>query len=442
MKANKIELNGEVLLDLTLDTATPETVAKGVTFHMADGTPSTGTATMGGGGGGGSSASKKDVNFYDYDGTLLHSYTVAEAQALSELPPLHTQKGLVCQGWNWTLDEIKEVNGAVDAGATYITDDGKTRLYISIPNDDRLTVPLYYYQSKASGVTIDWGDGSAATTIGSSGYRNTTHNYASAGDYVITFTVNNGEAHLGNNSTGILGGSSSNKLCAYQNMLKKVEIGSNVTKLANRAFYNCHSLKTITIPKNVLLSDSCFYMCYSLVSVVLPVGCELVTNSFYYCYSLLSVSIPKSVVVSALDKYVFSRCYALSRIVATIDNNQNSTTTNYIPEGFCSFNNSLTSVVLYGNPTSIDQSAFFDCESLSRIVIPNSVTSIKAGVFEECSSMKLIDFTSFTSVPTLSSSSALKNIATDCEIRVPAALYDEWIAATNWSTYADYIVAV
>ena len=42
MKANKIRLNGEVLLDLTTDTATPETVAEGVTFHMADGTPATG----------------------------------------------------------------------------------------------------------------------------------------------------------------------------------------------------------------------------------------------------------------------------------------------------------------------------------------------------------------------------------------------------------------
>ena len=43
MKANKIRLNGEVLLDLTTDTATPETVAEGVTFHMADGTPATGS---------------------------------------------------------------------------------------------------------------------------------------------------------------------------------------------------------------------------------------------------------------------------------------------------------------------------------------------------------------------------------------------------------------
>jgi hypothetical protein len=52
MNANKIELNGEVLLDLTQDTVTEADVAEGKTFHLADGTPATGTGVMGGGGGG------------------------------------------------------------------------------------------------------------------------------------------------------------------------------------------------------------------------------------------------------------------------------------------------------------------------------------------------------------------------------------------------------
>ena len=49
MRANKITNNGEVLLDLTQDTATPETVGEGVTFHTADGSPAVGTAKLGGG---------------------------------------------------------------------------------------------------------------------------------------------------------------------------------------------------------------------------------------------------------------------------------------------------------------------------------------------------------------------------------------------------------
>jgi hypothetical protein len=56
--------------------------------------------------------------------------------------------------------------------------------------------------------------------------------------------------------------------------------------------------------------------------------------------------------------------------------------------------------------------------------------------------MKFYDFSKHTAVPTLAATNSLNKIPADCEIRVPAALVDEWKAATNWSTYADYIVGV
>ena len=43
MEANKIILNGEVLIDLTGDTATEDKVLQGEVFHRADGTKSVGT---------------------------------------------------------------------------------------------------------------------------------------------------------------------------------------------------------------------------------------------------------------------------------------------------------------------------------------------------------------------------------------------------------------
>jgi hypothetical protein len=78
---------------------------------------------------------EKDVNFYDYDGTVLHAYTKDEFLALSDLPPLPTQPGLICQEWNWDYaDAISTVSeyGKLDIGASYTTDDGKSRLYISV----------------------------------------------------------------------------------------------------------------------------------------------------------------------------------------------------------------------------------------------------------------------------------------------------------------------
>jgi hypothetical protein len=47
MAVNKVVYNAKVLLDLTLDTVTPETLAKGVTAHDKSGTKITGTAKVG-----------------------------------------------------------------------------------------------------------------------------------------------------------------------------------------------------------------------------------------------------------------------------------------------------------------------------------------------------------------------------------------------------------
>lgn len=54
----------------------------------------------------------------------------------------------------------------------------------------------------------------------------------------------------------------------------------------------------------------------------------------------------------------------------------------------------------------------------------------------------LYDFSQHTSVPTLSNTNAFKGINGICKIIVPDSLYDSWITATNWSTYADYIYKV
>ena len=40
---NKVEFGGNTLIDLTSDTATPDKVIQGMTFHDKSGTPQTGT---------------------------------------------------------------------------------------------------------------------------------------------------------------------------------------------------------------------------------------------------------------------------------------------------------------------------------------------------------------------------------------------------------------
>ena len=83
---------------------------------------------------GGSSApgAPGDITFYDYDGTIVTSWTLEELATKTALPDYPSHEGLTCQGWNWSLDDLKTTNRKMNVGAMYITDDGKTRIYIHL----------------------------------------------------------------------------------------------------------------------------------------------------------------------------------------------------------------------------------------------------------------------------------------------------------------------
>lgn len=220
-----------------------------------------------GGSGATASAGWNDVTFIDYDGVVLYSYSLTEAQSLTELPPLPEHEGLICQGWNWTLDAIKALNRPVTVGAMYITDDGATRLHIRIATVGRMTVPLYIGQTVANGVSIDWGDGSVAETLAGSGFVNTSHTYAEPGDYTISLMPGDGctlSFGAGSSSYCVMG-STGNNGKVYCNMLQEVYIGKNVTAINNYAFQQCYSLANVTIPDGVTyIGNTVFQSCYGM----------------------------------------------------------------------------------------------------------------------------------------------------------------------------------
>ena len=89
----------------------------------------------------------KDVNFYDYDGTVVYSYTKEEFLEMAELPANPAHARLSAQGWNWTIEAAQSYvtkYGSCEIGQSYITDDGRTRLYVRIGRTENFAVRLKF----------------------------------------------------------------------------------------------------------------------------------------------------------------------------------------------------------------------------------------------------------------------------------------------------------
>ena len=434
-----------------------------------------------------SAVTEKDVNFIDYDGTLLYSYTAEEANALTALPSNPSHAGLTAQGWNWTLADIKaqlaNVGDTVWVGQMYVTSSGDTEIDVSMP-DGRLSPTLTICVNGT--ITVDWGDGTTPDTVTGSAIserQSVPHVYASAGDYTIV-------AHAVSGNYGFYGdgsGTSSYLLLrkallrsqnwVYSNCVRAIRLGSGVS-ISDYAFAYCRSLKYVTISSDVAsIGQDAFYNCRSMIGATIPRGITTIDQStFEYCGSLKAVAIPKT--VTGILNYAFGNCFSLSKVtipnvvttVAPLAFTKCESLTSVVISGAVSTiansaflgASSLRDVTLPNSVTIIDGYAFQNCYSLANISIPDSVTSIGVSAFESCSALAEIvipaNVTSIgnygfrscsgasafflkpTTPPTLGGTSVFDSISSECVFYVPYSsdhsVLTAYQSASNWSTYA------
>ena len=343
----------------------------------------------GGGGGGGGGNPYNSVVFYDYDGSIVASYSKAEFTVMPENP---SHEGLVAQGWNWTKAEIDDYlndypEATVNVGQMYITDDGKTRLYVHF--EKGRTSP-YLGLGVNGTVEVDWGDGSPTDTLTGTSLTTAVHvqHVYQPGDYVIKLTPTSGNYSIFgvSNTSHILkkdAATTAYESRVYAKAIKKVELGLDVS-IGSYAFAYCHSLVSVTTPSSVTSIGEC---------------------AFGYCYSLAPITIPNS--VTSIGNSAFSSCY------------------------------SLASVTMPNSVTSIGYSAFSSCYSIVSVTTPSSVTTIGNNAFSGCYGVSEYHFLS-TTPPTLGST-VFRYIPSDCIIYVPMASVEAYKTAIGWSNYASQI---
>lgn len=404
MAVNKVIYNTaqgeEVLMDLTSDTVTPETLAEGVTAHDASGNAIVGTMSAGA-----EPVEEKDVNFYDYDGTLLYSYTLAEAQALTELPPAPKQPGLIFQEWNWALGDIKAHNRKVNVGANYITDDGKTRLYIELPSDHTLDVSVLLNTTVANGVVVDWGDGSATEPVPTKGDTTISHTYPNAGRYVIALEVVSGTLALGDGNTAGCLVVSGNKTSG----LRKVETGNGIIKLRAYVFRGMTNLR-LSVSKYIQEIGAFSFMQSGIEFIVIPKNATILLYAFYGNRALKVCCFP-STLSGVLPSYLFHAGDAMKSVT--------------IPDGV----------------TGIEANCFWECYGLTEMTIPKDVVSIKANAFAHCNRLLVLRFMPEVP-PVVENANAFLNFPTTCVVEVPAGSLEAYKNATNYGTIAAQMVGV
>lgn len=396
---------------------------------------------------------EEGVNFIDYDGTLLYSFTTQEFLATSELPQNPTHEGLTSQGWNWTwasiVDYLTDVPDAcLVVGQMYTTSDGKTKIVIDIDNSE-LAIALSL--TLTGNCIVNWGDGSQEEPItGGSGIRRLAHTYQK-GKYTIT--ISGGTIQFTSGSSGRDQIISNGSVRTYENrstqkIVKEIYIGSNLSQLGAGCFGNFPIYK-ITIPNTCQASADIFSDVETLNAVVIPTSINS-GLSFNSWYSLEIVSLPYN--YSNYARNMFNNCYALKYIVLTKNSTVNTSLGRTqqlkkisIPSSLNSMSSSaiatacfnLTNIDLPDIFTTLSASSFNAFYSLSKFVVKSRITNIEAQCFYEDCLLTELKFEP-TTPPTVANANAFYRLVVNCKILVPRGTLEAYKTATNYPSPSTY----
>jgi hypothetical protein len=277
-----------------------------------------------------------------------------------------------------------------------------------------------------------------------------------------------------------------------ESSIPSITISEGITTLPYNCFYNCQSLREITLPKsltsigsgalqstpalakinisgidfwcslnryaNVFSDNTYLYIDGTPVtSITIPATVTTIPQYSFQGYKKLT-DVKMSSTVTEIGNYAFSDCSissidipnSVKSIGYNAFRNCKSLTSINIPSSVTQIQSYtfsgcdlLTAIDLPNTITSIGGSAFASCPNLEYIYIPNQVTTIGGQVFSGCSKLKAFILESSTMV-TLNGSGTFDGCPEDKVLYVPSDLVDTYKDNGDWQKHfdADHIQSI
>ncbi len=286
---------------------------------------------------------------------------------------------------------------------------------------------------------------------------------------LTTVTINSNAVASKNYSVTDFNGtiSYSNFRSIFGNQVTCYILGSQVTGIGQRAFYDCTNIQTLYVNSTTppTIDYLAFYNVPTNTPVHVPCGSRDAyenTTSWNSRFSNFVEECP----INFADSWVKARCVVYWDINGDgeLSYNEAAAVTNLgmvfyanpmesfeelqyftgiesIPISAFMNCTSLTKIKIPNTVTSIEQSAFRHCTVLASIIIPNSVTTIGVWAFENCTGLQSITVLA-TEPPILGVNSsyatyAFNNVPTNTPVYVPCSSRDAYVAAEGWKEFTN-----
>lgn len=270
---------------------------------------------------------------------------------------------------------------------------------------------------------------------------------------LTTFSIAAGGQHYSTDDGIVYNGDKTELLFCPAGKEGTVTIPATVTKINDKAFYNCTKITAIEFATNdaaadIVIGNEAFYGCTAVESIVLPdTVVSLGSGAFKGCTSLKTLTLSKKLEGFSYD--MIDGCNALQTIVTTdgttvvysdggVIYSPDKTTliyypasregteykvldgTKYIAASAFKNNQYLQTVILPAGLIEIGDNAFMGAAALKSIEIPNTVELIGVGAFQ-LSDVQVVTFEKGGKAPLVMKESAFEQSNID-EIELPARL--------------------